>query len=294
MAALEADHWIGYHPGMLRFILALLCCLVALAAPAGADCETTLRKLENPLVVAPSTRVAAAFLPRIQGLERRLDELKLRFPDKHPDVVATMRTLEALQAQHEEERAALAAGTQEPTPRKLVEQGRAAYKSGDYETALCVFRLAAEQGDAEGQYILGGLYEMGRGVPQDYAESVKWFRKAAEQGYLKAQINLGSMYYHGLGGPQDYTEAAKWFRKAAEQGDVAGLGILGIMYALGHGVPQDLVKAHMWLNLAGAQDELVDDIAAARDLLAKLMTSDEVLKAQRMAKDWLAKHGKAD
>ena len=55
LASLEAHHWIGYHPGMLRFILALLCCL-ALALPAWAgydegaaayesgDYETALRE----------------------------------------------------------------------------------------------------------------------------------------------------------------------------------------------------------------------------------------------------------
>ena len=49
---------------------------------------------------------------------------------------------------------------------------------------------AAEQGDAEAQFILGSCYEAGDGVKQDKAEAVKWFRKAAEQGHAKAQYNL--------------------------------------------------------------------------------------------------------
>ena len=68
---------------------------------------------------------ASVFLPRIQGLERRLDDLRLRFTDQHPDVVATMRTLETLRAQYEEEQTGRAAGdfgattttrTREPNP----------------------------------------------------------------------------------------------------------------------------------------------------------------------------------
>ena len=68
---------------------------------------------------------ASVFLPRIQGLERRLDDLRLRFTDQHPDVVATMRTLGTLRAQYEDEQAGLAADpfggavatrTREPNP----------------------------------------------------------------------------------------------------------------------------------------------------------------------------------
>ena len=137
MAALEAAHWIGYHPGMLRFILALLCCL-ALAAPAWAGFG----------------------------------------------------------------------------------EGVAAYKRGDYETALREWRPLAERDHAEAQLKLGEMYAKGRGVPQDY------------------------------------------------------------------------VAAHMWMNLAAAQGN--KNAAKARDLLAQLMRPADVSKAQRMAREWLAKHGKAD
>ena len=55
----------------------------------------------------------------------------------------------------------------------------------------------AEQGDADAQFELGGMYDEGKDVPQDDAESAKWFRKAAEQGHVKAQYNLGLMYQSG-------------------------------------------------------------------------------------------------
>ncbi len=53
-------------------------------------------------------------------------------------------------------------------------EGAAAYQRGDYATALQEFKPLAEQGDAEAQNFLGLMYELGRGVPQDYAEAVKW------------------------------------------------------------------------------------------------------------------------
>ncbi len=65
----------------------------------------------------------------------------------------------------------------------------------------------AEQGDADAQYRLGGWYELGFGLSQDYREAVRWYRAAAEQGYSEAQYNLGMMYNKGTGVPQDFKEA---------------------------------------------------------------------------------------
>ncbi len=57
-----------------------------------------------------------------------------------------------------------------------VDEGVAAYKRGDYATALREFRPLAERGDAKAQYGLGVMYLNGQGVPQDSAEVVKWHR----------------------------------------------------------------------------------------------------------------------
>ncbi len=75
-----------------------------------------------------------------------------------------------------------------------LEEGFAAYKRGDYATALKEFRALASEGDAVAtvaQANLGMMYENGHGVTQDYKEAVNWYRKAAEQGYATAQRNLG-------------------------------------------------------------------------------------------------------
>ncbi len=60
----------------------------------------------------------------------------------------------------------------------------------DAAEAARLFRMAAEQGNADAQFQLGYLYENGRGVSRDEAESAKWYRKAAEQGNSSAQQNL--------------------------------------------------------------------------------------------------------
>ncbi len=66
------------------------------------------------------------------------------------------------------------------------DEGLAAYERGDYETAVREFKSLAEQGNALAQSILGGMYDEGQGVPQDYAEAVRWYRRAAEQGLPSA------------------------------------------------------------------------------------------------------------
>ena len=115
-------------------------------------------------------------------------------------------------------------------------------------------RAMAEQGDARAQNVLGGMYEEGRDVPQDYAEAVRWFRLAANQGFAPAQFFLGN-----------------------------SLG-------LGRGVPQDHVEAHMWFNLAGAHPDLGSTdrewYVEARDAVEGLLTTEQVVEAQRLAREW--------
>jgi len=67
-----------------------------------------------------------------------------------------------------------------------IKKGAKAYGKKDYAAALKEFKPLAEQGDAIAQYNLGGMYQLGRGVPKDNKEAVKWFRLAAEQGHVNA------------------------------------------------------------------------------------------------------------
>ena len=164
------------------------------------------------------------------------------------------------------------------------DEGVAAYKRGDYETALREFRPLAEQGDARAQTNLGDMYADGRGVAQDYAEALKWYRLAAEQGDAHTQANLGVMYAEGQGVARDDAEAVKWFRLAAELGDAYAQTNLGVMYAEGLGVAQDYVQAHMWLTLAGAQG--LESAAESRDIVVGRMTPAQVAEAERLARAW--------
>src|SRR6266508_4217399 len=128
----------------------------------------------------------------------------------------------------------------------------------------------------------------------DYATAIQLVRPLAEQGFPPAQAILGIMYDSGSGVPQDYTEALKWFRKAAEQGHAHAQTMLGLMYFLGRAAPRDYVQAHKWLNLAAArypasETENRENAVSARERVASKMTAAQIAEAQRLAREWKPK-----
>ena len=61
-------------------------------------------------------------------------------------------------------------------------EGLAAYKRGDYATAMRLLRPLADQGAVLAQLSLGVMYANGKGAPQDLGQAATWYRKAADQG----------------------------------------------------------------------------------------------------------------
>ncbi len=88
--------------------------------------------------------------------------------------------------------------------------------------------------------------------------------------------------------PQDYPEAAKWYHMAAKQGHAKAQNNLGVMYGTGQGVPTDDALAFMWFNLAAAQG--FENAKKGRDIVAKRMAPDQIAEAQRLYREWMAKH----
>ena len=72
-----------------------------------------------------------------------------------------------------------------------------------------------EPGDEYAQATLGFMYHVGEGVEQDFEEAVRLYEMAAEQGFGHAQYNLAVMYVRGKRWvEQDYSEATWWYRLA--------------------------------------------------------------------------------
>jgi len=159
------------------------------------------------------------------------------------------------------------------------------YNAGQFSQAAESFRLAAEQGHAESQYILSTMYDAGKGVPPDDLQAASWERMAADQGHVYAQANLsfreysagnfeaafewcqraadgnlawaqynlGLMYQKGEGVERSEAEAAHWYRLAASQGTVDAQLRLADLFYVGQGVPRNYTQAALWYRRAAEQ-----------------------------------------
>jgi len=69
-------------------------------------------------------------------------------------------------------------GAEEAAPGPL-EIGQAALLAKDYATAYRALHAAAEQGEAQAQSALGGMFRAGHGVAPDSGEGLRWLRPSA-------------------------------------------------------------------------------------------------------------------
>ena len=92
----------------------------------------------------------------------------------------------------------------------------------DHKEAFRLFKLAAEDGDAECDVWLGELYRDGEGVEQDHTEALKWFRLAADNGNVLAMYHLGRAFNDDGFAGVNYAEAMRYYRMAAEAGHSHG------------------------------------------------------------------------
>ncbi len=106
-----------------------------------------------------------------------------------------------------------------------------AYDHGDYDKAAQLFRIEADHGDSEAQYMLGVMYANSMLGPRDPADAARWYQKAADQGHPDAQDALGYLYDFGLGVPHDDARAETLYRQAAEGGSVNGKNNLAFQWA---------------------------------------------------------------
>ncbi len=77
----------------------------------------------------------------------------------------------------------------------------------------------ADYDDAYAQYMVGWLYNNGKGTTRNYREAFKWLSKAANQGNVSAMNELAILYENGNRVGQNFTEAVRWYRNAANKGD---------------------------------------------------------------------------
>ena len=123
----------------------------------------------------------------------------------------------------------------------------------DAAEVLALLRLAADEGHAPSQNLLGRFYDKGRLMPRNAAAAAKWYEKAAHQGLASAQLNAGLMYRAGSGVPRDETRAFRWFEQAAQQDSPEAQYMVALMLEDGSGAERDLAAAARWYMRAAEQ-----------------------------------------
>src|SRR5215471_639528 len=171
-----------------------------------------------------------------------------------------------------------------------MEDAGAAYKRGDYATAMKLIRPLAEQGNTSAAYNLGTMYYNGEGTRRDYAEALKWYRQAGSKGDVESARRAGFMYANGQGVSRDDAEAVKWYRIAADKGDPEGANNLAVIYS----TREDKVQAYKWFTIAAerfpasAKDKR-DKAQKNSEILKKKMTPAEVAESEKLARDFKPK-----
>jgi TPR repeat protein len=112
---------------------------------------------------------------------------------------------------------------------ETLEEGAAAFETGDYLTAKRFLQPLAENGDAVAQRYLGEMYDKGKGVGQDYSEALYWLKKAAAQNDNKAQFLLGVKYVNGHGVDKNEQTGYAWIAVAFENGYVKAADALQVL-----------------------------------------------------------------
>lgn len=100
----------------------------------------------------------------------------------------------------------------------------------NYNEAIKLFTISANQGVLYSQYKLGMLYYDGIHIPININKAIKWFLMAANQGCDMSQNTLGIIYYEGKHVNMDLNQAYKWFKLASKKGYNAAQYNLGCLY----------------------------------------------------------------
>ncbi|CAM2871342.1 beta-lactamase [Helicobacter felis] len=66
-----------------------------------------------------------------------------------------------------------------------------AQKQGDYDTAVECYKQSGNTGFPVAYFILGYIYESGKGVEQDITKAMEYYQEAGEGGYAEAYTALG-------------------------------------------------------------------------------------------------------
>ena len=117
--------------------------------------------------------------------------------------------------------------------------------SKDDGNALATLKEVYDAGVKRAAFVLGRIYEQGRGVERDPQAALKWYRLGADFGDPSALLGLANLTASGVGdAPPDAAKAMQLAREAAARKYSGAYLFIGRAYASGReGVKQDTAVA---------------------------------------------------
>lgn len=128
------------------------------------------------------------------------------------------------------------------------------------DSLLVTWYLAdAQAGDAEAQYQLGYLYEVGNGVKRDNHTAAKWYQKASQQQHEGAQLRLGMMALLELGDAKNLSDGLgdgiALIRESAENGSRIAEYLIKEVYGVANTELPNIAELIQPLRLLLTDDE---------------------------------------
>lgn len=114
------------------------------------------------------------------------------------------------------------------------------------DKALSYFRKAWEGLYPEGIYMVGRMYELGRGVELNLKQAFKLYHAANQS--LNAKLRLASMYELGIATDKDMAKAVRFYNECQKEGSGYAMYKIGQFYLLGQGLKKNLKNAYAWLQ----------------------------------------------
>jgi TPR repeat protein len=153
------------------------------------------------------------------------------------------------------------------------------------DASSSIFRFQyklAEQGNAEAQYKVGEMYELGRGVEKNREKAREWYTMAAKQGHPKSKYRLLFLDIQKSGMNVERKQQLDQLQKEASTGVGDAQYFLGRMYAAGVGLPKSYENAQSWLSKAtfNGIPEAETDLIAVQEEIARIQVRQKQREAE--------------
>ena len=124
------------------------------------------------------------------------------------------------------------------------------YNQNNFDQAFTACLESAHSNDVDAQYLVGKMYQEGKGTFSDYQKAQDWFQKAADKNHPEAELEIGKSYSTGISTPVNYQKAFQYFSKAAQQDIAQAQFLLALCYQIGLGTPMNYERAGYWFEQA--------------------------------------------